>query len=345
MDNEASSVVTTTTSSLKRRGGNTARRRRAKRLAHQSQAEYAHAHANSSVKDDGSSNHCHNPPISNSLSLSCRSIPIPGALERRGEGLDLSKEDERTIVQQLGFLPGNAISVVGREDEMCKRLELEDHPSDVRNGAIFIKDDDWIPKTSDNVDVDVDVDVGAPTVLKLYPLALRTPHSGGKAGKKFKARKRGDSVRNRWTLDGNYIIEPFPTIYWLCNPKLRVLISKLEDSKEFSVKAMYDRLQSDENALKSMKLAHENYGKDRWNILTDTDREEILKRNWGHVLGTERGVAGMYKFSAVKCLHTHTAHYLAGETRNIIGKWTIDALKQQFLSNTHTKNEDKENEN
>ena len=294
MDNETSSVITTATSNLKRRGGNTARRRRAKRLAHQNQAEFAYA--NSSVKDDDTNNHCHNPPISNSLSLSCRSISIPGALERRGEGLGLSKEDERMIIQQLGFLPGNAISVVGREDEMCKRLELEDHPSDVRNGAIFIKDEDWIPKSSN------DVDVGAPTVLKLYPLALRAPHSGGKAGKKFKARKRGDAVRNRWTLDGDYIIEPFPTIYWLCNPKLRVLISKLEDSKEFSVKAMYDRLQSDENALKSMKLAHENYGKDRWNTLTDTDREEILKRNWGHVLGTERGVAGMYKFSAVKCL-------------------------------------------
>jgi hypothetical protein len=40
---------------------------------------------------------------------------------------------------------------------------------------------------------------------------------------------------------------------------------------------------------------------------------------WIGGLGTKRGVGGIGNFKKVKCLHTHTAHYLAGPE----GEWVV----------------------
>uniref|UniRef100_A0A7S2L927 DUF501 domain-containing protein n=1 Tax=Leptocylindrus danicus TaxID=163516 RepID=A0A7S2L927_9STRA len=259
-----------------------------------------------------------------------RSQSLPGVLERRNNQLD--EEDFETLKSQLGFLPGNAVCVAARENDLCGNLVLESTNED---GAIYVEN------TSEK-------NKRAPAVMQLYPLAIRAKHPGGKNGKKFKGRKRGDgsvkdsnttenedsltpSKKSRdWKLEDGSIVEPFPTIYWLTNPKLRILISKLEDMAEYSVKAMQQKLQSDEEALAKMKIAHENYGKVRWSLLTEEDQTEISQRKWDSVLGLGSGVAGIKKFDAVKCLHTHTAHYLAGDENNVIGKWTIEALQEQF---------------
>ena len=56
-----------------------------------------------------------------------------------------------------------------------------------------------------------------------------------------------------------------------------------------------------------------------------------------------RGVAGIRKYDTVKCLHTHSAHYLAflGQNssgqdsdacemieENLVGKWTLKAVEK-----------------
>ena len=89
---------------------------------------------------------------------------------------------------------------------------------------------------------------------------------------------------------------------------------------------MERRLKSSAVYLEQMERAHKSYGKSRWELLTDEDRTEVLKRGWGEALGVERGVAGIrpkkskdnigndgvkLTWDGVKCLHAHAAHYLA----------------------------------
>lgn len=334
----------------KRRGGNTARRRRAKR------ADHAWS-ASSALADNPQCQHQHD----------IRSITLPGVIEVRNKkdnSQALSECDQRMLIRQLGYLPGNALSVAAREDDTCvDQIEI---PSIATTGDNYASEtsgvDGAIYLDTDNTkEIEIEHGVRAPTVLRLYPLAARAPHVGGKSGNKsYKARKRGaadtdelkmesssrndNNVKNNdtnmheknqqrnWTLDDEHesIVEPFPTIYWLTSPKLRILISKLEDMPKYCVRKMQERLRYDSEALSCMEKAHFNYGQERWNLLTNQDKAEIIRRKWE--LGTSRGVAGIHKIDAVKCLHTHTAHYLSGEKNNIIGKWTVEALREQFTN-------------
>jgi hypothetical protein len=49
------------------------------------------------------------------------------------------------------------------------------------------------------------------------------------------------------------------------------------------------------------------------------------------------GIAGMKNFKAVKCLHSHYAHYLCRpEDGNIIGEWVHKLLVDQSESSNHS---------
>jgi hypothetical protein len=46
------------------------------------------------------------------------------------------------------------------------------------------------------------------------------------------------------------------------------------------------------------------------------------------------GIAGMQNFDAVKCLHTHYAHFLARPAHgNLIGQWVHDLLHPAAVVN------------
>jgi hypothetical protein len=299
----------------------------------------------------------------------------PGVLEKRQEyGSFLTTTTESTISRdpyliqrQLGYLPGNALRIVAR-------------------------------RTTNN-DTTTEEEVGEPTVLQLYPLALRQVYAGGgrSDGRKFKSRQRGtttlhctsssttttttttsygsrDAIQspsletqqheedfsssstsssssnspyniiwiepeetpppadNRrsnmdWrTMDGNYVLEPFPTIYWITCPKLRSYIGRLEEEGRISM--LERRLREDPKALQSMEEAHTTYRNDRWSLLTPTDQEELRARNWNYV----GGIAGIQRYDTIKCFHSHVAHYLAQgpSSRNIVGQWVVEALRQEY---------------
>ena len=133
---------------------------------------------------------------------------------------------------------------------------------------------------------------------------------------------------------------------------------------------MEQKLKSSPHNLEQMERAHKSYGKARWELLTDEDREEVLKRGWGEALGVERGVAGIRPkkinsasgdvietWDGVKCLHAHAAHYLAQieewrqsssqndckannlkeliescnrDDLNLVGKWTVEAVLESI---------------
>ena len=265
----------------------------------------------------------------------------------------LQDGDERLLTSQLGFIPGNAVHVAARVSD-CPQLKLLESFGTNRDST----------KDEDNKIEDAP---SAPTVLKLYPLAIRN----ASPKRKYKSRQRGhisssastcpddnDSSerKNDGRTDGNAggsemkklqkkdardwyvdsddgIIEPFPTMYWLTDPRLRMLVSKLEISDNNNVKTMEAKVRSNPSYLASMERAHRHYGQSRWDMLTEGDQKTVTERGWDCAVGPDRGVAGIRDARGVKCLHAHAAHYLAGGTDNIVGKWTIEAVGDMLREN------------
>ena len=247
---------------------------------------------------------------------------------------DICPGDERLLTRQLGFIPGNAVNVAARVED-CPSLHL------LKNIDKYSADNaaDSAPSASATPTASAS---SAPTVLRLYPLAIRDACPK----RKYKSRQRGqigtaeDETKNDgsdankskkresrdWILDsgddneGSGVIEPFPTQYWLTDPRLRMLISMLEISDDRNVKMMEVKLRSNPQYLQSMQRAHKSYGEERWSLLTDADRKAVMERRWDGALGSARGVAGISNSKGVKCLHAHAAHYLAGCEDNLVGE-------------------------
>lgn len=217
-----------------------------------------------------------------------------------------SEDDELALVGQLGYLPGNAISVCARASKL----------SCLGNSA-----------------------AAEPVVLKLYPIAVREECSGTTAGRYHKARKRTkqtkDIAEKSGAFSDKHLIEPFPTMYWVTSPRLRILISRLE-LESFGVK-LKEKLDSNAESLESMKLAHAGYGKGRKELLSDSDTALILERKWESAFAETRGVAGLRNHTAIKCLHAHAAHFLSGEngsSENVVGRWVMEEVENRLVEST-----------
>ncbi|GAX10815.1 hypothetical protein FisN_1Hh357 [Fistulifera solaris] len=230
-----------------------------------------------------------------------RSAVWPAVLDCRTK-YGWSREDEMALVGQLGYLPGNAIRV-------CARASA-------------------VPCLGD-------MDGTEPVVLKLYPIAVREECSGTSAGGRRKARKRTRQVKDiadeSDAFSEKHLIEPFPTMYWVTSPMLRILISKLE-LESFGVK-LKEKLESETESLESMKRAHMAYGKARKELLSDSDDALIMERKWESAFAETRGVAGLRHYSAIKCLHAHAAHFLSGENGsndNVVGRWVIEEVERRL---------------
>ena len=246
------------------------------------------------------------PPVSGSNAIPIdRSEIWPAVLDcRRKYGW--SQDDDIALVGQLGYLPGNAISVCARASTLtCLKDSAE----------------------------------AEPVVLKLYPIAVREECSGTTTGGRRKARKRTrqtkDIAENSNAFSEKHLIEPFPTMYWVTSPKLRILISKLE-LESFGIK-LKEKLESDAESMGLMKRAHEAYGKARKELLSDSDSALIRERKWESAFAETRGVAGVRNHGAIKCLHAHVAHFLSGESgsnENIVGRWVMEEVENRLCENS-----------
>lgn len=273
--------------------------------------------------------------------------------------------DEHQLTSQLGFVPGNVICVAAR-------LTSEFTNTNSTSSAV-----------TDASDNGHQSNLNIPSVVKLYPMVVRDSYHGGKSdGRKFKGRRRGgktsdssesnnlppqdenmSSKERCWFIETEQtqnneddnekkrqIIEPFPTLYWLTSPLLRSYISQIELSKTNGVQQMEQKLRSSSEYLDQMERAHKSYGKQRWDLLTDEDREEVLQRGWREALGIGRGVAGirpkrskvkdihgeaanLETWDGVKCLHAHAAHYLAQ-----IEEWKTEKINCDVAKGDDDKN-------
>jgi uncharacterized protein len=183
---------------------------------------------------------------------------------------------------------------------------------------------------------------GDPLTLVLYPLTL------------------ADAPKGRYC---NGTRQPFPTIYWMSCPDLRSKISRLEHfglgnliqdlldrnsihdyevapgstpilQEFYSYLKDFHQEQSlpsqSPSYLEQMRQAHHEYALERWNSFTSEDIEYIRSNGWEKALNTQVGIAGMKKFTQVKCLHTHYAHFITHpEHGNVIGRWVHEVLVRE----------------
>ena len=114
---------------------------------------------------------------------------------------------------------------------------------------------------------------------------------------------------------------PFPTIYWLTDPALDRAIANLE--RQGAIGETERIIQNDPVLLASFRADHERYRDARWAMLTDADRAEV-EASPSMLASFRAGIAGTAKFSTVKCLHAHVAHYLADAAGNTIAQLLIE---------------------
>jgi hypothetical protein len=293
------------------------------------------------------------------------------------EGTSLDPKDEYQLKAQLGFVPGNAICVAARtslqdfftsptptdSDTNMERSETGNDPSppavlklypmairetyrggttDGRKFKARRRGAERPTKSNDAADGDKDCcDDTKKKNKKERRWFIESPSD----------EQTADATRLDTPEDDDesrkHIIEPFPTMYWLTSPKLRILISKMELSKDNGVQTIEQRLRSSQDYLNQMERAHKSYGRSRWELLTPKDKERVMQRGWENALDERRGVAGISltkgRFDCVKCLHGHVAHYLAqvaeceeeegydGECKrddlNLVGKWTMESIE------------------
>jgi hypothetical protein len=172
-----------------------------------------------------------------------------------------------------------------------------------------------------------------PVAVLLYPIVLRKPCDNTKQ----KGRKRTLLVGQD---DQQLLMEPFPTIYWLTHPLLRILISKLEVSG--LGQEIESKLQREPQFLTQMQAAHRAYGTQRLELLTSEDLDLLRARNWMRAVDATLGVAGIRNVAAVKCLHAHAAHYVSTRhttndnhsahknSVNLVGQWVMERVQQDL---------------
>jgi hypothetical protein len=74
------------------------------------------------------------------------------------------------------------------------------------------------------------------------------------------------------------VITPFPTMYWCFCPDIHAKVSILEE--EGYVLILQDRLLSDPVLIETMHNAHQAYAKERWNMLSELDKEYVTQHGW-----------------------------------------------------------------
>ena len=174
------------------------------------------------------------------------------------------------------------------------------------------------------------VKVTARTAIGKKPVAIQTyPLNGGAARRKTKA--KGE-------------LTPFPTLYWLCCPDISRAVADLE--RRGYVGVLEERLKSEEQYVKRYIKAHTTYAEERWESLTVEDRAMLEEVASGTANGENssitEGMSNMIRYSGIagrarpfepciKCLHSHYAHYRSGGILNIVGKWTDELLREEFV--------------
>ena len=163
-----------------------------------------------------------------------------------------------------------------------------------------------------------DPDTQRPAVLVCYP--LRVAYNAERSTTpSFSTRK--------WDSRSGTAPVPFPNTFWLVCPKVTARVGALEHQ---GLIARYkERLEEESNHTEraAFTAAHERCAQLRWSLLTSEDKSYAQEKGYEEALrGT--GIGGLRYPNQIKCLHLHTAHYLATGD-NIVGRWVQQELERQ----------------
>lgn len=160
----------------------------------------------------------------------------------------LNERDRHDLVRQLGYLPGNGMSVAARIRDFFSTEDIEQilinilHSSCERNRAVVqdsnekhCTENKKLPGKKTTITTEMIKKImNEPLTVKLYPLVLRDESSSTKNRRKRRRVEDTASAqmnqRQKSLFDTKSVplMEPFPTIYWVTHPLIKGLISKLE---------------------------------------------------------------------------------------------------------------------
>ena len=163
------------------------------------------------------------------------------------ELVNLSDEDKHALIRQLGYLPGNTLKVVSRVKDVFSQdcFVFGTGKKDDNNSTSLVDEKKTLERA-----------MNEPLVIKLYPLVLRDETDGTKTRRKRRRRDTADSNTDATTQNdeaattitatdtvASPLMEPFPTIYWTTHPRIKDLVSKLEQDK---MGTKYEQILQDE---------------------------------------------------------------------------------------------------
>lgn len=245
------------------------------------------------------------------------------------------------------FLPSPSRQV-SAEEEVALLDQLGYVPPNIcaisaRSGKVDISSADEI-ETKSAIDTS-SKGIGRPIAIQSYPLLVQIVN-------------KEENKLNR---------TPFPTMYWLTCPHVSRAISEIE--RNGYVRKFQSKLEDDASLAREWWRCHEEYASERWELLSESDREWLLSTNqheeedsaeqrkvdsmremiqYSGVAGTDHrrlresddedkknNDSYLLFVPSVKCLHSHYAHYRSqGEDEtaviNIVGKWTHELLLEEF---------------
>eukprot|EP00123_Amoebidium_parasiticum_P022305 comp84833_c0_seq1/m.48445 comp84833_c0_seq1/g.48445 ORF comp84833_c0_seq1/g.48445 comp84833_c0_seq1/m.48445 type:complete len:207 (-) comp84833_c0_seq1:95-715(-) len=112
--------------------------------------------------------------------------------------------------------------------------------------------------------------------------------------------------------------KPFPNLYWLCCPNINAQISRLEITG--IMKEVLEALQSDPSMREGLHKNHEDYAKERQNLLRPEHQSFLDDNEPMSVRIKHGGIGGSQSKDGVRCLHVMYAHHLVSGD-NVVGLW------------------------
>ncbi|MCI2425686.1 DUF501 domain-containing protein [Candidatus Acetothermia bacterium] len=117
---------------------------------------------------------------------------------------------------------------------------------------------------------------------------------------------------------------PFPTLFWLTCPYLRLSIGRLEAAG--LIREAEQMLRATPRTMETYHADHKKYIAERWQLINESDKEQLVAQGMIKNM-LERGIGGLTNHRKIKCLHLHYAHYLA--RGNIVGEFVDHLLAER----------------
>jgi len=163
---------------------------------------------------------------------------------------------------------------------------------------------------------------GAPRVLLCHPLRAQRLHDPSPRALERSLRARKWRGRGR----ANDAPSPWPNVFWLVDRETARRVGRLEHGG--GVRRLQRAADDDVDGARALfSEQHARYGRFRWSLLSDEEREMCEGLGGEHVETLRDGGVGGYVPGQVKCLHAHYACHLAtGGRHNVVGRWVQEML-------------------